>query len=86
MKKHFRFHKDNDEFKMNGKPLEFVLLNKIKSDVIKFLLNLNIIISNENEDKKEQLEKKSFENKKVGRNDKCPCGSGKKFKHCHGNV
>ena len=23
-------------------------------------------------------------NKKVGRNDPCPCGSGKKFKHCHG--
>lgn len=22
--------------------------------------------------------------KKVGRNDSCPCGSGKKFKHCHG--
>ncbi|NQY10047.1 MAG: preprotein translocase subunit SecA [Flavobacteriales bacterium] len=22
--------------------------------------------------------------KKVGRNDNCPCGSGKKFKHCHG--
>jgi preprotein translocase subunit SecA len=21
---------------------------------------------------------------KVGRNDQCPCGSGKKFKHCHG--
>jgi preprotein translocase subunit SecA len=21
---------------------------------------------------------------KVGRNDKCPCGSGKKFKNCHG--
>lgn len=24
------------------------------------------------------------ENKKVGRNDACPCGSGKKFKQCHG--
>lgn len=24
--------------------------------------------------------------KKVGRNDPCPCGSGKKFKHCHGKV
>ena len=24
--------------------------------------------------------------KKVGRNEKCPCGSGKKFKYCHGNV
>lgn len=23
--------------------------------------------------------------KKVGRNDPCPCGSGKKYKHCHGN-
>jgi preprotein translocase subunit SecA len=22
--------------------------------------------------------------KKVGRNDPCPCGSGKKFKNCHG--
>ncbi len=24
--------------------------------------------------------------KKVGRNDPCPCGSGKKFKQCHGRV
>lgn len=24
------------------------------------------------------------QDKKVGRNDPCPCGSGKKFKHCHG--
>jgi len=24
--------------------------------------------------------------KRVGRNDPCPCGSGKKFKHCHGQV
>jgi preprotein translocase subunit SecA len=23
---------------------------------------------------------------KVGRNDPCPCGSGKKYKHCHGTV
>ncbi|MSP68112.1 MAG: preprotein translocase subunit SecA [Alphaproteobacteria bacterium] len=23
---------------------------------------------------------------KVGRNEACPCGSGKKFKHCHGRV
>ncbi|MET1082994.1 MAG: SEC-C metal-binding domain-containing protein, partial [Burkholderiales bacterium] len=21
---------------------------------------------------------------KPGRNDPCPCGSGKKYKHCHG--
>jgi preprotein translocase subunit SecA len=23
---------------------------------------------------------------KVGRNDMCPCGSGKKYKHCHGRL
>jgi preprotein translocase subunit SecA len=23
---------------------------------------------------------------KVGRNDPCPCGSGKKYKHCHGQL
>ena len=25
-----------------------------------------------------------FEGEKVGRNDACPCGSGKKYKKCHG--
>jgi len=24
--------------------------------------------------------------KKIGRNERCPCGSGKKFKHCHGQI
>ena len=24
--------------------------------------------------------------KKVGRNDPCPCGSGKKYKNCHGGA
>jgi len=24
--------------------------------------------------------------KKVGRNDPCPCGSGKKYKQCHGQI
>ena len=23
---------------------------------------------------------------KVGRNEPCPCGSGKKYKHCHGQL
>jgi preprotein translocase subunit SecA len=24
--------------------------------------------------------------KKIGRNDPCPCGSGKKYKQCHGSA
>ncbi len=33
-------------------------------------------------------EKKPFvrPDKKIGRNDPCPCGSGKKYKHCHGKL
>ncbi|WP_438798184.1 SEC-C metal-binding domain-containing protein, partial [Salmonella sp. NW979] len=23
---------------------------------------------------------------KIGRNDPCPCGSGKKYKQCHGRL
>ena len=26
------------------------------------------------------------EDQKVGRNEPCPCGSGKKYKHCHGTL
>ncbi len=26
------------------------------------------------------------EGRKVGRNEPCPCGSGKKYKHCHGRL
>jgi len=25
-------------------------------------------------------------NRKVSRNEPCPCGSGKKYKHCHGKL
>jgi preprotein translocase subunit SecA len=24
--------------------------------------------------------------RKIGRNEPCPCGSGKKYKHCHGRL
>jgi len=69
------------EFKKESFVLFEGLLEKIKIDVIKFLLNLNLVIA---ENKKEDEEIK--EQKKVGRNEKCPCNSGKKFKHCCGSV
>jgi len=74
------------EFKKEAFVLFEGLLSKIKSDLIKFLLNLNIVVSSQEKtkEKEEVIENKS--DKKVGRNEKCPCGSGKKFKHCHGNI
>ncbi|MDC0344222.1 preprotein translocase subunit SecA [Pelagibacteraceae bacterium] len=76
------------EFKKEAFILFEGLLEKIKTDIIKFLLNLNIVVSNQNEEKKinDNSKTKEKEDKKVGRNEKCPCGSGKKFKHCHGNI
>ena len=71
------------EFKKEAFVLFEGLLSKIKVDVIKLLFNLNIVVSS-NEEKSEGQKKDDF--KKVGRNEKCPCGSGKKFKHCHGNI
>ena len=75
------------EFKKEAFVLFEGLLLKIKNDLIKFLLNLNIVVSNEekSESRQEEMKKEKSE-KKVGRNEKCPCGSGKKFKHCHGNI
>jgi len=75
------------EFKKEAFLLFEGLLSKIKNDLIKFLMNLNIVISNEKtgEKNQESVRQESSE-KKVGRNEKCPCGSGKKYKHCHGNI
>ena len=72
------------EFKKEAFKLFEGLLEKIKNDIIKFLLNLNIVVSDETE--KKQSPEIFDQSKKVGRNDKCPCGSNKKFKHCHGNI
>lgn len=39
-------------------------------------------VGEEDESKKQPVKKE----KKVGRNDPCPCGSGKKYKNCHGRT
>ena len=42
--------------------------------------------SKQKDENKEKVMQSTFirENKKVGRNEPCPCGSGKKYKKCHG--
>ena len=76
------------EFKKESFVLFESLLMKIKNDLMKFLLNLNIVVSNAEKKENNKIEEKRerIAEKKVGRNDRCPCGSGKKFKYCHGNV
>ncbi|MGV8644563.1 SEC-C metal-binding domain-containing protein, partial [Pseudomonas aeruginosa] len=30
-------------------------------------------------------ETEDYSDRRIGRNEPCPCGSGKKYKHCHGS-
>jgi len=69
------------EFKKEAFKLFEELLHKIKTELIKFLLNLNLVVSNnkqESNTEKEDLKETKLQ--KIGRNDKCPCKSGKKYK------
>lgn len=60
------------------------MLDSIKTDTVCFLLKVSI---EEKEQNQEELVKNSpvkNAKKTVGRNDPCPCGSGKKYKNCCG--
>ena len=78
------------EFKKESFILFEELVEKIKTDVIKFLLNLNIVISQENKvgnkiqsNIPENCLLKLMKNQKIQRNEKCEA-TGKKFKNCCG--
>ena len=65
------------------------LLNKLKTELITFLVNLRIVNNPEPDNNFSQNQSKKFDelsSKKVGRNEPCPCNSGKKYKHCHGAL
>lgn len=36
-------------------------------------------------DENRSAQQEDYSDRHVGRNEPCPCGSGKKYKHCHGN-
>ena len=61
------------------------MLSSQNEKVLKTLFSIEILASSRNN----KTEKKvgtgpHLLNKKIGRNDPCPCGSGKKYKICHG--
>ena len=72
------------EYKKEAYSLFENLLFKLKSDLVTVLLNLEVIQQKEEPTKNDEANDVSF--KKVGRNEPCPCNSGKKYKHCHGSL
>ena len=80
-------------YTMEGFDLFENLLDNIDRNIAEFLLKANIEqnverkqvikgVANDGKEKVKQTPKKA--EKKIGRNDPCPCGSGKKYKQCCG--
>ena len=92
---HLRGYAQNDplrEYKSEGYELFEQLLMKIDAQTTTYLLKAEIRqnterkqvekgVANDGKESKKQTPKRV---KKVGRNDPCPCGSGRKYKMCHG--
>ena len=94
---HLRGYAQEDPLRaytMEGFDLFDSMLQKIDKDVSIFLLKAEIrqnierkpqekkLLTNDTEEK--PVKKKPIKKQKIGRNDPCPCGSGKKYKQCHG--
>lgn len=83
-------------YQMEGSAMFEEMIQGIKLDTVKFLYHIQIQKPVERERVAEETsashggdegdtKKKPVRNdNKVGRNDNCPCGSGKKYKNCHG--
>ena len=94
---HLRGYAQEDPLRaytMEGFDLFDSMLQKVDKDVSIFLLKAEIrqnverkevskkMITNDSEEK--VAKKKPKKSQKIGRNDPCPCGSGKKYKNCCG--
>ena len=100
------------EYKREAFELFGQLLDSVKNEVTKVILNVKIQSPEEAEQAAQALGSQAeaisnvtytapdesgvpqtmalepvlHQNKVVGRNEPCPCGSGKKYKHCHGKL
>ena len=78
------------EYQKEGYDLFEELIFSVKSSVIRLLLNFDGMNQTQTESKNVGTSSPGLDSKnskdfgKIGRNDPCPCGSGKKYKKCHG--
>ena len=94
---HLRGYAQEDPLRaytMEGFDLFDSMMQKIDKDVSIFLLKAEIrqnierkepakkLLTNDTEEK--PVKKKPIKKQKIGRNDPCPCGSGRKYKQCCG--
>ena len=63
------------------------MLSNQNEKVLKTFFSIELVSDNTNkiEEEKNNIDTRRIISKKVGRNEPCPCGSGKKYKLCHGS-
>ena len=62
------------------------MLSNQNEKVLKGLFHIRLLSDKESKENLNQKnEPRRIISKKIGRNSACPCGSGKKYKHCHGS-
>ncbi len=73
------------EYKREGHRLFKKLLDTVDNMFVNMLFQASLRKEDAGKPKPMHISNKaSFGKKKIGRNDPCPCGSGKKYKKCHG--
>jgi preprotein translocase subunit SecA len=84
------------EYKKEGFEMFMDMVGRIKMDTLDRLFKVQVVRQEAMETRKkpqrivlnrgegDEARKPAKSENKVGRNDPCPCGSGKKFKKCHG--
>ena len=79
------------EYKFEAYNMFNEMIGEIQSEVVRYLMRVTVV--EEPQQRKNVVENKNVEEgpkkpvrkgKQVGRNDPCPCGSGKKYKKCCG--
>lgn len=88
-----------NEYKIQSFNLFSKMLDNLKDQVVSILCRIQVrlkspeeaaaeqkAIEEHNEEMKMREEAKKYAGMHIGRNDPCPCGSGKKFKVCHGRF
>ena len=85
------------EYKLEAYDMFQAMIDAIQDDVVRYMYRVNVVtqpkvedrlqnatVNNPSGDSEADAKKPVVKGEEIGRNDPCPCGSGKKYKNCCG--
>ena len=86
------------EYKLEAYDMFQAMIDAIQDDVVRYMYRVNVVtqpkvedrlqnatVNNPSGDSEADAKKPVVKGEEIGRNDPCPCGSGKKYKNCCGS-